>query len=386
MKWRTKEALYGYIFSLPMILVFLIFLIYPIIMSVYYSFTNYQPLEAQKFNYTFDPKEAIEFHTGYFIEDAPSLEELKSVFDPVSFVEVDVGVNLDENQKEAIRKYFNVDLLLKDFIENKLDIEIKISDFMKRYMSKESSLFSKYIPDFVGVNNFKRLLKDDLFWTSLWNTILYTIIVVPVQTLLAVILAVAANLKIRGVNFYKLVFFIPSITSSAAISMIFLLIYSKPGILNRLLVTLSGGRFVPIDWLNEPKVALFAIMMMNIWTTAGYFMVTFLAGLQDIPSSIYEAARIDGANAWNTFWKITFPLLRPQILFVSIMGTIGCMQVFDQIYFLIKNLRNITISFYIYKNAFEYGRMGYASALAFVLFGIILLITMVQRKVVKEEY
>ncbi|MFN6992525.1 MAG: carbohydrate ABC transporter permease, partial [Fervidobacterium sp.] len=144
--------------------------------------------------------------------------------------------------------------------------------------------------------------------------------------------------------------------------------------------------FQPIDYLNEPRIALFAIMMMNIWSTAGYFMVTFLAGLQDIPSSIYEAARIDGATPTQIFWKITIPLLRPQIVFVSIMGTIGCMQVFDQIYFLIKNLRNITISFYIYKNAFEYGKMGYASALAFILFVVILTLSLLQRKFIREEY
>jgi ABC-type sugar transport system permease subunit len=111
-----------------------------------------------------------------------------------------------------------------------------------------------------------------------------------------------------------------------------------------------------------------------------------LAGLQDIPDSIYEAAEIDGASGLTTFWKITMPLLRPQILFVAITGTIGCMQVFDQIYFLIKNIRNITISFFIYKNAFEYGKMGYASAVALVLFLIILAITAVQRKYIKDEY
>jgi ABC-type sugar transport system permease subunit len=161
--------------------------------------------------------------------------------------------------------------------------------------------------------------------------------------------------------------------------MIFWMIYSKPGVINRLFGT-------SIDWLNEPNTALPAIMLMNIWTTAGYFMVTFLAGLQDIPDSIYEAAEIDGASGLTTFWKITMPLLRPQILFVAITGTIGCMQVFDQIYFLIKNIRNITISFFIYKNAFEYGKMGYASAVALVLFLIILAITAVQRKYIKDEY
>lgn len=115
-------------------------------------------------------------------------------------------------------------------------------------------------------------------------------------------------------------------------------------------------------------------------------MITFLAGLQDIPTSIYEAAKIDGATPSKIFWKITVPMLRPQILFVMIMGTIGCMQVFDQIYFLIKNMRNITISYYIYKNAFEYGNMGYASALALALFAIILFITILQRKFIREEY
>ena len=226
------------------------------------------------------------------------------------------------------------------------------------------------------------MIKDQYFWISLKNAFVYSVIVVPVQTLLAILLAVAANMKIRGRGFFKAVFFIPSISSSAAISMIFWLIYSKPGVLNRLL-----GYFgmQPIDWLNNPNTALGAIMVLNIWTTAGYFMVTFLAGLQGIPGTIYEAAEIDGAKFWRRFWKITFPLLRPQILFVSIMGIIGCMQVFDQIYFLIKNMRNITISYYIYKNAFEYHNIGYASAIAMVLFLIILLITTLQRKFIKEE-
>ena len=261
------------------------------------------------------------------------------------------------------------------------------SEFMTRYMAKKKNLFKKYTPEIVGFENFKKLFKDEYARISLVNTLLYTVIVVPIQTFLAVLLAVAANLKVKGVKFYKVVFFLPAITSSAAISMIFWLIYSRPGILNRILVALFGGfGFQPVDWLNNPNTALFAIMLMNIWSTAGYFMVTFLAGLQDIPSTLYEAAEIDGASGTQKFWKITLPLLRPQILFVLVMGTIGCMQVFDQIYFLINNMRNITISFYIYKNAFEYGNMGYASSLAIILFGIILLITFLQRKYIPEEY
>ena len=389
MKYRTKEAIAGYLFATPIILTVLVFTIYPIIAAFYYSLTDYQPLEARKFNYTFNPYDALEIHTGILIEEAKnySVDEMLNYFDSATFVEIDVGVKLNEEEKKLIRDYFDSLNLLNDYREGKLPKEIKISDFMKTYMKNYANQFTKYVPRFVGLQNFKDMLKDMYFYTSFWNALFYSIIVVPIQTLLAIILAVAANSKIRGVNFFKSVFFLPAITSSAALSMIFWLIYSKPGILNRILLSLFGNfGFQPIDYLNEPKIALFAIMAMNIWSTAGYFMVTFLAGLQDIPSSIYEAAKIDGASGWQMFWKITLPLLRPQIVFVSIMGTIGCMQVFDQIYFLIKNLRNITISFYIYKNAFEYGKMGYASALAVVLFAVILTLSLIQRKIIKEQY
>lgn len=389
MKYRTKEAIAGYLFATPIILTVLVFTIYPIIAAFYYSLTDYQPLEARKFNYTFNPYDALEIHTGILIEEAKnySVDEMLNYFDSATFVEIDVGVKLNEEEKKLIRDYFDSLNLLNDYREGKLPKEIKISDFMKTYMKNYANQFTKYVPRFVGLQNFKDMLKDMYFYTSFWNALFYSIIVVPIQTLLAIILAVAANAKIRGVNFFKSVFFLPAITSSAALSMIFWLIYSKPGILNRILLSLFGNfGFQPIDYLNEPKIALFAIMAMNIWSTAGYFMVTFLAGLQDIPSSIYEAAKIDGASGWQMFWKITLPLLRPQIVFVSIMGTIGCMQVFDQIYFLIKNLRNITISFYIYKNAFEYGKMGYASALAVVLFAVILTLSLIQRKIIKEQY
>lgn len=389
MKYKTKEAIVGYLFATPIILTVLVFTIYPIVAAFYYSLTNYQPLEARKYSYTFNPYEAVELHTGILRQEAKNytIDEILNIFDPVIFVELDVGVNLSEEDKKIIKDNFDSLNLISDFKNGKLPENVKISDFLKSYVRNYGKRFARYKPNFIGLENFKIMFKDMYFYTSFWNAVLYSIVVVPIQTLLAIILAVAANSKVRGVNFFKSVFFLPAITSSAALSMIFWLIYSKPGVLNKILVSLFGWLgFQPIDYLNEPRIALFAIMMMNIWSTAGYFMVTFLAGLQDIPSSIYEAARIDGATPTQIFWKITIPLLRPQIVFVSIMGTIGCMQVFDQIYFLIRNLRNITISFYIYKNAFEYGKMGYASALAFVLFVVILTLSLLQRKFIREEY
>jgi len=383
LKSKTKEAIAGYIFALPIILSILIFTIYPVFAGLYYSFTNYQPTEVQKFRMRFVPEEAMMIHTGIFLNEGDvSHEDVAAVFDPVNFVLYDVGVKLNDKQIEAVRKYLDCEELIEDFLAGNLRKEMSVADFMKKYMKAKSNLFKSYVPDFIGLSNFKKMLKDEYFWISLKNAFVYSGVVVPVQTLLAVLLAVAANMKIRGRKFFKVIFFLPSISSSAAISMIFWLIYSKPGVLNRLL---SYVGLQPVDWLNNPSTALGAIMVLNVWTTAGYFMITFLAGLQGIPRSIYEAAEIDGARFWTRFWRITFPLLRPQILFVSTMGIIGCMQVFDQIYFLIKNMRNITISYYIYKNAFEYHNMGYASAIAMVLFLIILVITSIQRKIVKEE-
>ena len=379
MKKRVvQEAMVGYLFAAPIIISICIFTLYPILSAFIYSFTDFNPLEIKKFDIKFNPQEALEINTG-FLPSELTEKESSIDFDLMNFIELDVGLKLDEEKSVLVQKYFDSVRLLKDFSDGKLDKEIAIKDFMGTYMTKYGDQFRKYKPKFLWFDNFVELVKDQYFWISLGNAFFFSLIVVPIQTLLAVILAVAANSKIKGVKFYKAVFFIPSITSSAAISMIFWMIYSKPGVINRLFGT-------SIDWLNEPNTALPAIMLMNIWTTAGYFMVTFLAGLQDIPDSIYEAAEIDGASGLTTFWKITMPLLRPQILFVAITGTIGCMQVFDQIYFLIKNIRNITISFFIYKNAFEYGKMGYASAVALVLFLIILAITAVQRKYIKDEY
>ncbi|HPJ87830.1 MAG TPA: sugar ABC transporter permease [Thermotogota bacterium] len=378
LKAKTREALIGYLFAAPIILSVLMFEFYPIITAVFYSFTQYQPLQAQQLNNTIVPEDTLSMNLMVF-PDEPGLtvESLQDDFDLEFFIETDVGITLSERQREALQ-YFNTERLLTDFLEGKLKEEVSIKDFMSVYLKREANLFVKYKPKIVGLENFAKLLDDQYFWLSLKNTVVYTAIVVPIQTFLAVILAVVANRGIKGRQLFKIIFFLPAVTSSAALSMIFKLIYAKPGVLNKLL-NLS------VDWLQNPSTALIAIMIMNIWSTAGYFMVTYLAGLQNIPKSLYEASEIDGANFRTRFTKITLPLLRPQILFVSTMGIIGCMQVFDQIYFLIKNMRNITLAFYIYRNAFEYSKMGYASALSMVLFALILIITFAQKKFIKEE-
>jgi ABC-type sugar transport system permease subunit len=207
--------------------------------------------------------------------------------------------------------------------------------------------------------------------------------VVPVQTLISMLMAVMLNQKVHGRPFFRTAFYIPSITASVVTPVIFLWIYAKPGLLNYLLtfIGINGP-----DWLMNTKFALGSIMMLNIWSTSGYFMITFLAALQNIPESLYEAAKVDGVNHWQMFWKIIVPMLRPATFFVVTLGIIGCFQVFDQIYIMSAGgpaNATTTMSYFVYQNAFKYFRMGYASAAAVVLFFFIMGFTLIQKRYFK---
>lgn len=233
---------------------------------------------------------------------------------------------------------------------------------------------------FVGLDNYIELFGDKIFYKSLLNTVLYTVGVVPLQTFLALFLAFVMNRKMKGRAFFRTAFYIPAITSSVVTSIIFVAIYSKEGLLNTIL-----GNFgiAPNDWLTNPKTALISIMMLNIWTTSGYFMVSFLAGLQNIPASLYEAAKLEGATQWQQFWHITVPMVRPVTYFVIVMSLIGCFQVFDQVFVMSSggpNNATTTMSYFVYQNAFKYFRLGYGAAAAIVLAGIIMLVTFIQKK------
>jgi multiple sugar transport system permease protein len=238
---------------------------------------------------------------------------------------------------------------------------------------------------FLGAANFVELAGDELFFTALRNTMVYVLGVVPAQTLLALLLALAVNQNIPARGFFRAAFYIPAITSSVVTSIIFLWIYSKPGLLN---YVLSWFGIEGPDWIGSPEYALGAIMALNVWSTSGYFMVAFLAGLQSIPASLYEAARIDGAGPWARFRHVTVPGLKPTLFFVATLGVIGTFQVFDQIYMMSAGgpvNATTTLSYFIYNSAFRYFRFGYAAAAAVVLFAIILLVTRVQRKIVRPE-
>ncbi|MDZ5471218.1 sugar ABC transporter permease [Bacillus sp. 31A1R] len=242
--------------------------------------------------------------------------------------------------------------------------------------------------DFVGMDNFLRIADDQRAQIALWNTLKYVVIVVPAQTMLALILAASLNAGLKGQKFFRIVYFLPTLTSSAVLTLIFMWMYNQNGLVNHILATIGLPTY---NWIGDPAVALNAIMIMNIWSTAPFFMVIYLAALQDIPESLYEAAELDGANAIQKFFFITVPNLRPVTSFVVIMGLIGTFQLFDQSYIFSggsggPNNSTLTVVLLIYQYAFKnMGTMGYVAALAFALAIIILIATLIQRKFSKEE-
>lgn len=240
---------------------------------------------------------------------------------------------------------------------------------------------------FVGLKNFIRMTSDERVWIALKNTAEYVVIVVPIQTILALILALVLNSKIKGKNIFRIIFFLPTVTSSAVLTLIFMWIYNSNGLLNNFLDFLGLPTY---NWLGDPAVALKSIMLMNIWSTAPFYMVIYLAALQDIPESLYEAATIDGANRFDQLVSITLPLLRPVTFFIMVMGIIGTFQLFDQSYIFSAgsggpNNSTLTVVLLIYQYAFKSLDMGYAAALALMLAGVIMVVTLVQRYFFKEE-
>jgi len=228
----------------------------------------------------------------------------------------------------------------------------------------------------VGLDNYVYLLKQADFWISIRNTAFYTFVVVTAQTVVSVVLALIMDQKLRGKTFFRTVFFLPSVTSSVAISLIFMFLFFKNGLLNQLLgathldsVLRALGLATPVDWLGDTRTALPTIMIQNIWSTAGFLMIVVLAGLQDIPESLYEAARVDGASALQQFWYITLPSLKPTLFYVITMGLIGCFQVFDQVYVMtvggpLDSTRTMVFDLY---DRFRSLQLGQASAVAYLL-------------------
>lgn len=232
--------------------------------------------------------------------------------------------------------------------------------------------------EFVGWRNLERLIRDPLMRKSLGNTAYYTFIGVPVQLTVAFALAVLLNQRIRGLPIYRTVYYMPSITPAVASAVVWLQMLSQEyGGLNQVLRSFGVG---PISWLFDPVYTKPAFILMSLWGV-GPVMVIFLAGLQNVPQVLIEAAEIDGANAWQRFWNVTVPIISPVILFNFIISVIGSFQVFTAAFIMTQGGPQDSTLFmvlYIYRNAFEYFKMGYAATIAWLLFWIIMFFTALQ--------
>lgn len=279
----------------------------------------------------------------------------------------------------------------------------------------------------IGLENYERLLfrdgsRQEAFFTAVKNTVYFVIGVVPTQTLIALVLAVIVNQRwLRGKGFFRTAFYFPSISSSVVISLIFMWMFNSNGFINQGLHALFPN-YQNVTWLNDPNgvlhnllglfgitraslgevgtteivgitiwgwlsgpsVTMLTIMILNTWTTIGTMMVIFLAALQNIPGQVYEAAYVDGATTLQIFRKITVPLLRPTTFFVVTLGLIGTFQVFDQVYVISSGGpadTTLTIAYLVYRSGFDDSRMGLAAATAIILFVIIFIFTLIQRRI-----
>ncbi len=245
---------------------------------------------------------------------------------------------------------------------------------------------------FMGLDNYTKAINDPVFQTAIKNSVYYAVVWVPLTMAIGLFLAVIVNQKIRGKTFFRAAFYFPAIASSAAITTLWIFIMAPDGIFNQLrggfglnpLFSLLG--FTPAqNWIGDQATALNSIIILNAWTTSGTFMLFYLASLQSISHEVYEAAAVDGANAWQNFWRITFPLLRPGHYFVATVAVIGALQLFDQA--LIgggvngdPNNALMTMVLYLYNAAFKQFNFSFAAAIGIILFVVIFTATLVQRR------
>jgi multiple sugar transport system permease protein len=245
---------------------------------------------------------------------------------------------------------------------------------------------------YVGFDNYRELYDDEQFWiwppkyhsgTALWNTFYYAALVVPLQMALGLTMAVVVNTGIRGRTFFRSAFYFPALTSSVAITAIAIYLLNAEGLLNSLIGGVLGHDYTH-PWFGDSTTALESIVGLNAWTTSGTMMLFYLAALQSIPTDVYEAAAIDSAGAWRTFWKITFPLLKPAHFFVAVVSVIGALKLFDQAFIVSQGSggpagSTLTAVFYLYRVTISEFNYGYGAAIGVVLFLIIFTLTLIQR-------
>jgi multiple sugar transport system permease protein len=239
-----------------------------------------------------------------------------------------------------------------------------------------------------GLENFTRLFSDPLFWKSLRNTFYFAVVVVPLQAGFALLLALLVNAKIRGVNIFRTLYFVPVVTSIVVVSILWKFMYQPDGLINNLLQTLSFNVVQGTDWLNNPTAAMPAIMFMSIWQAVGFHMVIWLSGLQTIPGELYEAAELDGAGKWQQFRSVTWPGLKATRTFILVTITIAALSLFAQINIMTQGGpldRTSTVVFQAVRVGYGQQETAYASTISLVFFVLVLAVSLVQRYLTRER-
>lgn len=242
-------------------------------------------------------------------------------------------------------------------------------------------------PVWIGLKNFQVLFKEDLFWLALRNSFTY-LLVTPVLIFLCILLAIVVNRQLPGINAFRALYYIPVISGSIAVGISWRLILDTNGLLNSALIG-TGLLKEPIQWLAEPSLTLPIAMLVTTWMGLGYYMMIFLAGLQNIPEDLYDAAQIDGCNAWQKHLHVSLPGLRPQVVMVAVISSLAALQVFNEIYILYGPGGGIldsgvTVVFYLWRQAFRLQHAGMGSAIAIVLLVITLLFSVVNIRVLER--
>ena len=242
-------------------------------------------------------------------------------------------------------------------------------------------------PVWIGLRNYQQLIHDTVFWQALAHSFIY-LLVTPILIILCIILAIAVNRKLPGINAFRALYYIPVISGSIAVGISWKLMLDTNGLLNGLLIWL-GVIQNPIQWLAEPSYTLPIAMLLTTWMGLGYYMMIFLAGLQNISDDLYDAAVIDGCNAWQKHWYVSVPGLRPQITFVAVISSLAALEVFNEIYILTGGLGGIlnsgvTMVFYLWQQAFKYHHAGMASAIAIVLLVITLAFSVMNIRLLEQ--
>ena len=242
-------------------------------------------------------------------------------------------------------------------------------------------------PVWIGLENFQNLFADETFWLALTHSIVY-LLVTPILIVLSIALAIVVNRQLRGIHIYRALYFVPAVSGSIAIGLSWRWLFERTGFINSLL--LSWGVITePVQWLATPAYVLPIAMLLTIWAGFGYYSVIFLAGLQNIPEELYDAAMIDGASTYQKHRHVSIPGLRPQIVFVFVISSLAALKVFDEIYVLTNRTGGIldsgvTMVFYLWKQAFQLQHAGYASAIAIALLAVTLVFSIVNVRILER--